>query len=145
MNSQLIHRWYEAYKTGLFRFALSILKDEALAEDVLQEVFLRMLTGKNWPQPGKERAYLYRCVRNLSYDELRKRKRISGEEREAADASDQYLYLELIAPLSDKDRQIITLKIVGGLTNREIGSIMGLTEQAAKKRYQRAIEKLREE
>ena len=145
MNSQLIHRWYEAYKTGLFRFALSILKDEALAEDFLQEGFLRMLIGKNWPHPGKERAYLYRCVRNLSYDELRKRKRISGEEREAADASDRYLYLELIAPLSDKDRQIITLKIVGGLTNREIGSIMGLTEQAAKKRYQRAIEKLREE
>ena len=145
MNSQLIHRWYEAYKTGLFRFALSILKDEALAEDVLQEVFLRMLTGKNWPQPGKERAYLYRCVRNLCYDELRRRKRISGEEREAADASDRYLYLELIAPLSKQDRQIITLKIVGGLTNREIGSIMGLTEQAAKKRYQRAIEKLREE
>ena len=144
MNKQLIHRWYEAYKTGLFRFALSILKEESLAEDVLQEVFLRMLSGKYWPQPGKERAYLYRCVRNLCYDELRRRKRISGEEKEAVDASDRYLYLELIAPLSDKDRQIVTLRIVGGLTNREIGSIMGLTEQAIKKRYQRAIEKLKE-
>ena len=67
------------------------------------------------------------------------------EEREPADASDRYLYLELIAPLSEQDRQIVTLRIVGGLTNREIGSIMGLTEQAVKKRYHRAIEKLREE
>lgn len=64
-----------------------------------------MLSGKYWPQPGKERAYLYRCVWNLCYDELRRRKRISGEEKEAVDASDRYLYLELIAPLSDKDRQ----------------------------------------
>lgn len=145
MNNQLIHKWYETYKTGLYRFALSILKEEALAEDVLQEVFLRILSGKYFPQPGKERAYLYRCVRNLCYDELRRRKRFSGEEREPADASDRYLYLELIAPLLDQDRQIVTLRIVGGLTNREIGSIMGLTEQAVKKRYHRAIEKLREE
>ena len=33
MNNQLIHKWYEAYKTGLYRFALSILKDESLASD----------------------------------------------------------------------------------------------------------------
>lgn len=145
MNRQIIHKWYEEYKIGLYRFALSILKDETSAEDVLQEVFLRMMMGKYWPQPGKERAYLYRCVRNLCYDELRRRKRISGEEKEPADASDRYLYLELIAPLSEQDRQIVTLRIVGGLTNREIGSIMGLTEQAVKKRYHRAIEKLREE
>ena len=36
MNRQMVHKWYEAYKTGLFRFALSILKDESAAEDVLQ-------------------------------------------------------------------------------------------------------------
>lgn len=50
----------------------------------------------------------------------------------------------MIAPLSEKEQQIVTLKIVGNLTNREIGRVMGITEQAAKKRYQRAIEKLRE-
>jgi len=145
MNTQLIHKWYEAYKVGLFRFALSILKDETSAEDVLQEVFLRMMMGKYWPQPGKERAYLYRCMRNLCYDELRRRKRINADEKEAVDPSDQYVYLELIAPLKEMDREIVSLKIIGGLTSREVGSIMGLTEQTVKKRYQRAIEKLREE
>lgn len=104
-----------------------------------------MMMGKYWPQPGKERAYLYRCVRNLCYDELRRRKRINADEKEATDPSDQYVYLELIAPLKEKDREIVSLKIIGGLTNREVGIIMGLTEQAVKKRYQRAIEKLREE
>ena len=144
MNRQMVHKWYEAYKTGLFRFALSILKDESAAEDVLQEVFVRLLSGKYSPEPGKEQAYLYRCVRNLCYDEIRRRKRTTEEEREAADLRDPYRFLELIAPLGEKEREIITLKIVGGLTNREIGKVLGLTEQAVKKRYQRAIKKLRE-
>ena len=144
MNRQMVHKWYETYKTGLFRFALSILKEESAAEDVLQEVFVRLLSGKYCPEPGKEQAYLYRCVRNLCYDEIRRRKRTAGEEQEAVDPANPYRFLELIAPLGEKEREIITLKIVGGLTNREIGKVMGLTEQAVKKRYQRAIEKLRE-
>lgn len=144
MNRELIHNWFESYKVGLYRFAFSILKDETLAEDALQEVFLRILTGKYWPQPGKERAYLYRCIRNICYDELRKKKHFQDGQNEPADTADPYAYLELIASLSPQEQQIVTLKIVGGLTNREIGMIMGISEQAAKKRYQRAIEKLRE-
>lgn len=144
MNRQRIHSWYEEHKTGLFQFALSILKNCDEAEDILQEVFLRLLSGKYCPEPGKERAYLYRCVRNLCYDELRRRKRHLDSEIKTVGSTDQYAYLELISPLSEKEQQIVTLKIVGKLTNREIGRVMGITEQAAKKRYQRAIEKLRE-
>lgn len=145
MNRQQVHIWYEQYKVGLFRFALSILKDANSAEDVLQEVFLRLLAGRYTPEPGKEQAYLYRAVRNICYDELRRRKRLRVEERELPASSDNYAFFELIEPLSTKDQEIVTLKIVGGLTNREIGNVMGLTEQAVKKRYQRAIDKLREE
>lgn len=132
MNRELIHNWFESYKVGLYRFAFSFLKDETLAEDALQEVFLRILTGKYWPQPGKERAYLYRCIRNICYDELRKKKHFQDGQKEPADRVDPYAYLELIADLSSKEQQIVTLKIVGGLTNREIGAIVGVSEQAAK-------------
>ena len=51
----------------------------------------------------------------------------------------------MIAPLTPAEQEIVTLKIVGKLTNREVGKVMGITEQAAKKRYQRAIQKLRGE
>ena len=37
------------------------------------------------------------------------------------------------------------MKIVGGLTHREIAKAMGMTEHAVKKRYERSIQKLREE
>lgn len=145
MNRQQVHIWYEQYKVGLFRFALSILKDAGGAEDALQEAFLRLLTGKYSPEPGKEQAYLYRAVRNICYDELRRRQRHQEEKQEIRSATDQYAYLELISALEPKEREIVTLKIIGGLTSREIGRVMGITEQAAKKRYQRAIQKLKEE
>lgn len=143
--NQRIYDWYETYKTPLFRFCLSILKDAHRAEDALQEVFLRLLTGRYSPEPGKEQAYLYRAARNICYDELRRQKRQRETSGQAREEADSFAYLELIAPLEPKEREIVTLKIVGGLTHREIGKVMGITEQAAKKRYQRAIQKLKEE
>ena len=145
MDERRIKLWYEQYKTGLFRFALSILKDTESAEDILQEIFLRLLSGRYMPEPGKEQAYLYRAARNLCYDELRRRKRYAEVPRHMPTESGSNAYIELIAPLSRKQQEIITLKIVGGLTHREIATVIGISEQAAKKRYQRAIEKLREE
>lgn len=142
---QRIHDWYELYKTPLFRFCLSILKDRHRAEDALQEVFVRLLTGRYSPESGKEQAYLYRAARNICYDELRRQKRQGELTQDVKRDEDCYTYLELIALLEPKEQEIVTLKIVGGLTHREIGKVMGITEQAAKKRYLRAIEKLREE
>lgn len=144
MNRERIANWYDQYKTGIYRFSLTILKNESKAEDVLQELFLRLLSGRYMPEPGKEQAYLYRAARNLCYDELRRQKRNEREMDTQCAVTESYAYIELIAPLNHKEREIVTLKIVGGLTHREIGKVMGMTEQAAKKRYQRAIEKLRE-
>ena len=145
MNRQLIYSWYEQYKNGIFRFALSILKDPHLAEDVLQETYLRLLSGKYAVEPEKAQAWLYRVARNLCYDLLRRRKREEAEPEQPFHWDGDYGYLELIAPLSRKEQEIVTLKIVGRLTHREIGGIMGMTEQAVKKRYERAIRQLREQ
>ena len=47
MQDETIYTWYQQYKVGLFRFALSILKDSHLAEDALQET----LSG-SWDKTG---------------------------------------------------------------------------------------------
>lgn len=140
------HKWYEQYRTGIYRFSLSILKDPQLAEDALQETFLRLLSGKGNPDPGKEQAWLYRVARNICYDTLRKRKRETEEATNApAPDAQNWEFLELIAPLSPKEQEIVSLKIIGGLTHKEIAKVMGLTTAGAKKRYERAIQKLRKE
>lgn len=145
MHQERIYEWYEQYKTGIFRYALSLLKDPDGAEDVLQEVFLRILAGKYFPEPGKEQAYLYRMARNLCFDHLRRQKRLAQEPPQILSEPSRYTYIELISVLEPKEREIVTLKIVGCLTHREIAKVLGLTEHAAKKRYERAIQKLREE
>lgn len=145
MHRIRIQTWYEKYKTGLFRYALTLVKNPETAEDVLQEVFLRLLSGRYSPEPGKEQAYLYRMARNLCFDHLRRQKRLDQEPPQIPWEQSQYAYIELISTLDSREQEVVTLKIVGGLTHREIAKVLGLTEHAAKKRYERAIQKLREE
>ena len=144
MNRELAYCWYEQYKTGIYRYSLSILKNPSLAEDVLQETFVRLLSGRFTPQPGKEQAWLYKVAHNLCYDILRRRNWETAQLSEVP-VNGSYTYLELMAPLDPVEREIVTLKIVGGLNHKEISEIMGLTVHASKKRYERAIQKLREE
>ena len=144
MNKTLIYSWYEQHKTGIYRYALSILKDPHGAEDVLQETFLRLLSGKYVVQEEKIQAWLYRVARNFCYDILRKQK---AEElpQEVQVHEGKYAYIERISVLEQKDQEIVTLKVLSGMTSREIGKVMNMTAPAVQKRYQRAMQKLKEQ
>lgn len=144
MAYELIYSWYEQYKNGIFRYALSITKDAHLAEDVLQDTFVKALSQTYLPESGKEQAWLYRVARNLCYDQLRKRKHEQLHAQIPDLEEKPYAYIDLIASLDPKEQEIVTLKIVGGLTHREIGTVLGITARAAQKRYERAITALRE-
>ena len=144
MDQQLICSWYEQYKNGIFRYALSLTKDPCLAEDVLQDTFVKLISTNIPFAPGKEQAWLYRVARNLCYDHLRKLKREQQQNTTASAADGSYQFIDMITSLSPKDQQIVTLKIVGGLTHQEIGAVLGITSKAAQKRYQRAIAQLQQ-
>ena len=109
MNPQQVQQWYEQYKTGIFRFALSILKSTSLAEDVLQETFLKLLSGKYTVHEGKEQAWLYKVARNLSYDILRNQTRevvLTDQQN-----GESYAYIDLIAGLDLTEKEIVKLKL----------------------------------
>ncbi len=144
MQLNRVEALYTRYKDGVFRYAFSILKDAQAAEDVLQEVFLTLLTGNHVIEFGKEQAWLYRVARNRCYDVLRKEKR-RPQHPTPQSREEQYRYIDLIACLSQKDQEIITLKVAEGMGYRDIARILGITESSAQKRYQRAIQKLREQ
>lgn len=145
MNKTLIYSWYEQYKTGIYRYALSILKDPHGAEDVLQETFMRLLSGKYVVQEEKIQSWLYRVARNYCYDILRKRDREQELLPELPTKDGRFAYIERIAVLDLKDREIVTMKILSGMTCREIGRVVGLTGPAVQKRYERALKKLKEQ
>lgn len=145
MNRLLVYSWYEQYKTGIYRYALSILKDPHGAEDVLQETFLRLLSGKYVVAEEKIQAWLYRVARNYCYDILRKREREQELPPELPCNDGQYAYIERVSILELTDREIVTMKVLSGMTCREIGKIMGMTGPAVQKRYERAMKKLKEQ
>ncbi len=145
MDRALVKSWYEQYKQDIFRYAFFLVKDAHLAEDILHDTFVKLLSGRYAVDPEKIRPWLYRVARNLSYDQLRKRK-FEAEEAEPAYATgNPYAYIELLAHLRPRDQEIVSLKIIGGLTHREIGAVLGITAAAVQKRYERAIATLREE
>lgn len=144
MDQKLIYSWYEQYKTGIFRYALSITKDPYLAEDILHDTFVKLLSGGVRCAPGKEQAWLYRVARNLCYDQLRRAKREQAHIQAPSDSENRYEYIDMISSLSPKEQEIVTLKIAGGLTHQEIGAVLGITPSAAQKRYERAIAALRD-
>lgn len=145
MDRERIYSWYERYKNGIFRYVLSISKDPYLAEDVLHDTFVKLLSGEAPRNPDAAQAWLYRVARNLCCDHLRKAKRERPQAEAPVYMEDRLEYIDLISSLSPLEQEIVTLKIVGGLTHREIGSVLGITSKAAQKRYQRAITALRDE
>lgn len=146
MNSSQIHNWYEQYKTGIFRYILSITHDPHLAEDILQDTFVQLIVGGIRFDPGKEQAWLYKVARNKCFDVLKRNKKQQEISVSAPYVEDQkWDFIELISPLPAIEQEIVTLKIISGLSHKEISKIVGLTVAGTKKRYERAIHKLRDE
>lgn len=146
MDNNQVHSWYEQHKTGIYRYIFSITHDPHLAEDVLQDTFVQLLVGGIRFDPGKEQAWLYKVARNKCFDILKKRKKQQELQVPVpAVAGQNWEFIEMISPLTAKEQEIISLKIIGGFTHKEIAKITGTTAAATKKRYERAIHKLRDE
>lgn len=65
------------YRHGLFRFIYGYVHDEALAEDLMQEVFIQLYFHRSFKERDDAgfKTYLYKIARNKSLNEIKKRKR----------------------------------------------------------------------
>lgn len=79
------YRVYLAHRAALVDYAAPILGSRETAEDIVQEAFLKFVPARGWSDgPAQPVAYLYRIVRNLSLDFLRRRKLESRGQTEEA-------------------------------------------------------------
>ena len=136
--------WYEQYNRDLYRYVYYLCRDEQLAEDILHDTFVKLLSGRYIIDPEKIRAWLYRTAHNLCCDQLRRNRKHTEELETWTSEENHYGYIELLAHLPQKDRDIVSMKIIGGLNHREIAAVLGISVAAAQKRYERAIATLRE-
>lgn len=128
-------------------------RDPHRAEELTQEVFAAAAAGLPDAQEGDPPvlAWLYTVARRRFVDETRRQRREKRVNLSETRSSSDYgpfvarALREALGALPGGQSQVVVLKLLRGLTFAEIGAEVGLTEAAAKMRFRRALEALREE
>ncbi|HEU4533448.1 MAG TPA: sigma-70 family RNA polymerase sigma factor [Polyangiaceae bacterium] len=137
---------YERYGFLLRRRCLLLLRDEALADDALQDAFVRLLRSDEGAGLGdRPLRLLYRVVDTTCFDHLRRRRVRRVEEPSPDDPVGSHpdvpleirdAALRLLDSLADPDRRIAVLAFVDGLTQGEIAEEVGLSRVTVNKRVE---------
>ncbi len=151
------HVW-EAFHTPLQQFIRRRVSDEATAEDVLQEVFLKIHQHMETLRDVKKlESWIYQITRNAIVDSYREpRPAATLESPEVlelpSELPDDDVVSELlpcvramVRNLPELDRQALVLTEYQGLTQKELAERLGLSFSGAKSRVQRAREKLKQQ
>lgn len=149
---------WDAFHAPLHQFIRRRISDEATAEDVLQDVFLKIHQHmENLRDVKKLESWIYQLTRNAIIDFYRNRRPTTT--LEAADVldlpeelPDDDIVSELlpsvramVRSLPELDRQALVLTEYQGLTQKELAERLGLSLSGAKSRVQRAREKLKQQ
>src|SRR4051812_39279106 len=123
-----------------------ILGDRETAADLCQETFVR--AWRKAPAeatPEQHRGWLHRTASNLALDELRRRRlrhpAVLDEERWGGTDPEHVERLharEAMSALTAHERLVLLLRFEAGLSHRELGALLDITEEAARKRVERA-------
>lgn len=147
-------------KDKLYRFALCIVGNTSEAEDIVQEVFLRV-----WEQRDSTKnienidAWCMRMVKNLSIDKMRAKSKQNvaldtqlptvdqqANPHQKTEISDTIRHIEtFIQMLPEKQRMVIQLRDIEGMTYQEIALILDISIDQVKVNLHRARRKIRQQ
>lgn len=166
-NGDAIAALVERYSPGLFRYLARLTGDPALAEDLLQDTWLRVMEGLDRYRLGQPfRNWLFAVARNRAYDILRQRARqfqhsqtratghLADPAEELPDPHPSVLerlaesdlaqcVMEAMKNLPAVFREVLTLRFEQGLEIGTIARILGLSVPAVKDRLHRGLDQLR--
>ena len=136
--------------------AAFFLRESNTAEDAAQESFLRVLQYRaSYKSDMAFSPWLSSVVRRVCLDHITKRKKQDSKLKQLEFEKSLYsptkedlstskkFELELLKSLSSKEEKILRLRIIHEMSFGEIAKIMQCSEEAAKKKAQRALQKLR--
>ena len=146
---------YDRHHRGLYAYALSLLRDPALSEDVVHETFLRLMTARPERPVLVGKSFVYAVARNLALDLLRGATRQEShrlplaqvvQQREAPvagiDEKRRATLLSALTRLPQEQRETVTLKAFSSLTFAQIAEVLSISAGTAASRYRYALEKL---
>ena len=155
-DQEAFRQLYQNTDRTMYSFILSIVKNPQDAEEIMQEVFLKIWTSaKSYKSQGKPLAWMFTIARNLCYMKFREQKHDSdvtiddlmGAEagevcQEIEMAADKMVLLAGLQILKEEEREIVLLHTSGGLKHREIAASLKIPLATALSRYNRAMKKL---
>lgn len=149
---------YDMYFRDVYRYTLSLCRDEALAEEVTQETFFKALENMDrFDGRSKISVWLCSIARNTYFSLCRKEKRFQSEipaKSFPADASPEQLLLtreeafavhRILHGMEEPYKEVFSLRTFGELSFRQISQLFGKTESWARVTYHRARLKIKEE
>jgi RNA polymerase sigma-70 factor (ECF subfamily) len=152
---------YRRYAAGLLSLARRLLVDRRLAEDVIQEVFVRFWNRPERfdPDRGSLRAFLAaethgRAVDLMRSEDARRRRESKDALSVPTSAAIEHEVVETVvaehvriavAALPEAERRAVELAYFGGLTYREVATALGEPEGTVKSRIRKALRRLESE
>lgn len=151
---------YALYAGPVLRYLYLRTREQELAQDLTQEVFIRVIKGIGGLQYRGEKLFLgwlYTIASNVLIGQARRRRALAtsldasttdlidprGQE-EVASLFERMSLQHAIAQLTEDQQQVLLLKFFGDMTNQEIAAIIGKTEGAVKALQHRAIHALQQ-
>jgi RNA polymerase sigma-70 factor (ECF subfamily) len=162
----------DRYAQPIFRFVFSMVRNMDDAEELTQEVFLKVVKAKHTFDPEEAfRPWLFRVARNQCLDALRRKGRSSGEaldvngvessciiaprqqaiaqqpispRDEAIRKQEQEQVEQALRSLDEKSREVLHLRFYQGLSYKEIAATLGMPENSVSSALIRAVKKLKD-
>ncbi|MBR6323253.1 MAG: sigma-70 family RNA polymerase sigma factor [Lachnospiraceae bacterium] len=151
---QSMEEIYQEYARLVYRYLLSMTKDEDLAEELTQETFFQAIRSiGRYDESCKISTWLCAIAKNVWYGYLRKHPvtenlddqviAVDSAEKKVLAEEERMMLLKKVHELPEPYREVIYLRIYAGLSFREIGSVIGKTENFARVTFYRGKERLK--
>lgn len=148
---------FDRYNKRIYNFLRQLTNDSMLAEDLTQNVFLRLIKYRNSYREGNRfQSWIYQMARNVFADHYQSNKNKIESHVDVEKMSDQISTMEddqdeqeqllhrSLAKLNDEQRELLVLTRFQHLKYEEVAAIMDTTVANIKVKVHRAIGKLRE-
>lgn len=150
---------FESYRYPMYFFALRLVRDEKIAEDIVQDCFVDFLEkDRIFRIRGDIDTYLFRAIYNTALNHIRKTRRsddlhrklereqaeYTGDEPDRADAALVGKLYEGIGKLPEERRRIFLMIAAEGMKYRTVADQLGISVNTVKTQMKRAVRTLRE-
>lgn len=144
---------YKKYNKLVYRIAFSILKNSESSEDIAQKVFMKIWKLDKQKLPTRaEASWLYSLTKNEALNYLRTQKEeinieelyyIAKEDTELNEMIDTDYYNRVISRLNIDEQEIVSLKVISGLSFKEISKILNIPIGTIQWKYYKSMNTLK--